>query len=380
MTKRLDELDLLRGLSVIGMILVITPGAWGVGYGWLNHADWEGFVAVDMIAPAFMFCVGFAIPLSLQDRIQHSIPSSVIARHIIQRGVLLVLLGIFINWTGNTDFSTLRIPGVLQRIGLTYIAVSLVVMFVGRKQGNQFAPEIKYLSIITAILLVGSWLLFYAVPVPGFGANQFNSDGSWASFIDQGVFGIAHMWEWGKTKGVVTYDPDGLICSFTTCGNVLIGTILGVMYQQKSSYYTKPALLGLGVVLIGLGFAFSVVCPMIKKIWTSSFVLVSSGVSVLAFLTFWSIKDYRVIRKLFHPLHSYGANALFAFTIAWLGLFWFLDLTILGDLTMRTLGFNAINALAPSKPLASLMFGVSFVIILYAALAYMHHKRWYIRL
>lgn len=380
MAKRLDELDLLRGLSVIGMILVITPGAWGIGYDWLNHADWQGIVAVDMIAPAFMFCVGFSIPLSIKNNIQQLTPSSVITQSIIRRGVLLILLGIFIHWTGNTNLSTLRIPGVLQRIGLTFIAISLLVLFIGRKQDNQFAPDIKYLIIITAIIIVGSWLFFYLIPAPGFGAKQFSSDGSWASFIDQGVFGIAHLWEYGKTDGLVTYDPDGLICSLVTCASVLIGSILGVMYQQNSPHYTKIKLFGLGLALLGLGLVFSLVCPIIKKIWTGSFVLVSSGVSVLALVALWYVKDIRALKPLLHPLHAYGANALFGFTVSWLGLFWFLDLSIIGGQSMRSLGFDAINTVIASKALASLVFAVLFIITLYAVLAYMYHKRWYVRL
>ena len=377
---RLEELDLLRGLSVIGMILVITPGAWGIGYPWLNHADWEGIVAVDMIAPAFMFCVGFAIPLALKNRIEESIPSSVLLRQILQRGMLLILLGIFIHWTGNTDFSTIRIPGVLQRIGLTFIVVSLILLFLGRKTEDHFSPDPKQLAVITAILLLGLWLFFYLVPAPGASANDFSSDSSWASFIDQSVFGIAHMWEWGQTEGLVTYDPDGLICSLATCGNVLIGSILGVMYQQQSPHYTKTKVFGLGIALIALGLAFSIVCPIIKKIWTSSFVLVSSGVSVLAFVTLWSIKDYQIVNKLSHPLYAYGANALFGFTISWLGLFWFLNIPIVEDQSLRDLGFNAINSLVASKPLASLFFGISFIGILYLVLAYMLYRRWYIKL
>jgi len=380
MTNRLDELDLLRGLSVIGMILVITPGAWGVGYHWLNHADWEGLAAVDMIAPAFMFCVGFAIPLSIKNSIRQSVTSTVITLRIIRRGALLILLGIFIHWTGNSDLATLRIPGVLQRIGLTFIAVSLLVLFIGRKPGELFAPNIKYLSIISALLIVGSWLFFYLVPVPGFGGNQFSSDGSWASFIDQHVFGVAHLWEWGQTEGLVTYDPDGLVCSLATCASVLIGSILGLMYQQNSLHYTKVKLFSLGLILIALGLAFSVVCPIIKKIWTGSFVLFSSGVSVLAFVGLWFIKDYQATKILLHPLYAYGANALFGFSISWLGLFWFLDKPISDEQTIRTLGYKAINSLVASNALASLIFGLIFIIILYAALAYMSHKRWYIKL
>ncbi|MBF7074372.1 DUF5009 domain-containing protein [Glaciecola sp. MH2013] len=379
MESRLDELDLLRGISVIGMILVITPGAWGVSYPWLNHADWEGVVAVDMIAPAFMFCIGFAIPLSLKNRIAQSFSTSKIALQIIRRGGLLVLLGVFINWTGSADLASLRLPGVLQRIGVTFIAVSLLVLFVGRKS-DCFAPSIKQLFVITFVLLTAAWLLFYLVPVPGGQANEFGPVNSWASVIDRSVFSVAHMWEWGQTNGVVTYDPDGIMCSVTTCANVLFGTILGVMYQQKNIHYTKRKLIVFGVALIALGLAFSFVCPIIKKIWTSSFVLVSSGVSVIAFVILWSIKTHPFVNRLLHPAYAYGANALFGFTVSWLGLFWFLDLSLFGELSLRTAGFNALNAVFESKAMASLMFALVFIALLYAVLAFMNYKRWYVRL
>jgi len=376
---RLEELDLLRGLSVIGMILVITPGAWGVGYSWLAHADWEGVVAVDMIAPAFMFCMGFAIPLALKSRIENNISTATIVRQVIQRGGLLILIGVFVNWAGNQDLSTLRLPGVLQRIGLTYIAVSLLILFLSRR-GNQFLPDIKQLSYITAGLLIGLWAFFYFVPVPGSGANQFTSDGSWSSYLDKAVFGVPHMWEWGQTNGVVTYDPDGLICSLATCGNVLIGAILGIMFQQGSGHYTKKKLLMIGSALILVGFAFSFVCPIIKKIWTSSFVLVSSGVSVLTFVMFWVVKDNKILNRAFHPLYSYGANPLFGFVISWLGLFWFLNISLIGDQSIRNFVFEIFSGIWTSKNFASLMFGISFIMVLYAVLAYMYRKKWFIKL
>lgn len=385
MNSRLNELDLLRGISVIGMILVITPGAWSVGYSWLNHADWEGLVAVDMIAPAFMFCIGFAIPLSLKNRIEKSTSLSRIATQIIKRGLLLIAIGIFIHWTGNTDFSTLRIPGVLQRIGATYIAVSLLLLTLNLNNTKQFNPQVIHLSIITALLLITSWLLFYIVPTPGFSANEFSSEGSWASYIDQHVFGIAHMWEWGLTDGIVTYDPDGIICSINTCGNVLIGAIIGLMYQQNSRHITQPKLLSLGLILIGVGLTFSSVCPIIKKIWTSSFVLISSGMSIITFCFFRylvskRLSSYKILRTIFHPIYAYGSNALLAFIISWLGLFWFLNQPIYKGQDIRSLGFNTIKTTGLSDALSSLIFGVIFLVILYFFLAYLRYKKWFFRI
>lgn len=380
LSKRLDELDLLRGLSVIGMILVITPGAWGVNYDWLNHADWHGVAIADMIAPAFMFCVGFAIPLSLNNNVARGHSALHITMKIIRRGTLLILLGLFIHWTEKFDLTTLRIPGVLQRIGLTFIAVSLLAYYSGRTSKGVFELNLRVLALIAVGILLGTWIWFYLVPVPGHGGQPFSSDGSWASYLDKMVFGIDHMWEWGRTDGIVTYDPDGLFCSLTTCVNVLIGTIIGALYQKNSHHYKHIKLVGSGLLLVALSFLISPFCPINKKIWTSSFVLLSSGVSVLCFVALAYLKRFSLFQKLAHPIYCFGANALLAFTVSWLGLFWYLNIPLINGESLRSLIFNLLNSFIPSEALSSLLFGALFLSLIYGLLAWMHSKRWYWRL
>ena len=379
MLHRLEALDLLRGLSVIGMILVVTPGAWNTGYSWLSHAEWEGIVAIDMIAPAFMFCVGFVIPISLTKRIKDKLSTVVILRQILIRGCLLILIGLFIHWSGNTDVSTLRLPGVLQRIGITFMFASALVLFLYRS--NIHSPRSVYTVLISTVtvLLLGLWILFYFVPVPEFGTTGFSSDKSWSSYIDQSIFGIHHMWEWGKTNGMVTYDPDGIICSIATCANVLIGVVIGEMYLRQSHIYTKRNILLIGGLLVFLGLLISPICPIVKKLWTSSFVLVSSGVSLIAFaLLSWGSEGY-YLKPFKTILENFGANALFAFSISWLGLFWYLNIEIYSGESIRSIGYNAIHSVVPSENLSSLLFGVVYILTLNVLLSFMRRKEWYLR-
>lgn len=388
-THRLRELDLLRGLSVIAMILVITPGAWGQNYHWLNHADWEGIVFADMIFPTFLFCVGFAIPLSITSKIERGYSIRLLYWQIALRTFLLILLGLFINLSRNFDIATLRIPGILQRIALCYAAVSFLLLFLHQYRDNNNAKNILNIKISVLILIAVSilfiyWALFYFVPVPGYGSNQFTSFGSWSSYVDQKVFGIAHMWVWGQTNGVVSYDPDGLLSSLPACTNVIAGAILALLYQQKSPYFTKITLAVIAIMLISSGYLIQNFSPIIKKLWTSSFALISIGVSILLYVCFSVLKSFKVFHSPFNPLHVFGANALLAFIISFLCLMWWLNIPIIDadnkQLSIRDMGFQFYSRFITSPPMASLIFGLSFSSVLYGLLVFFHIKNWYLKL
>src|SRR5262245_27438033 len=129
---RWDALDVLRGLTIILMLFNLSPGSWETNYGFLVHARWEGGALIDMVAPAFLFCIGAAMPLSLERRAAKGAAPSALLGHIVLRGLLLVAIGFFLNMYPVFDFSTVRIPGVLQRIGLCYVLSGVFMVLMAR--------------------------------------------------------------------------------------------------------------------------------------------------------------------------------------------------------------------------------------------------------
>ena len=182
---------MLRGLTIILMLMNLTPGSWEHNYPFLVHAKWEGWTLIDMVAPAFLFCIGAAMPLSLERRSEKGDSRATLLRHVLWRGTLLVAIGLFLNLYPRFDFATFRIPGVLQRIGLCYMLTGAFMLMTARFEGTRLYFRFKPLAIAAAVILVSYWLLLYFVPVPGFGAPRFDPVGSWPPVIDRAVIGVA---------------------------------------------------------------------------------------------------------------------------------------------------------------------------------------------
>ena len=389
--KRLEELDVLRGLSVIGMILVITPGDWAMRFGWLNHAQWSGIVFADMIFPSFLFCLGFSLPISLKRRVESGCSNKQMIRHIIIRSTALILLGIVLNALPEFDWSTIRLPGVLQRIGLCWMMVSLLIYFTAIKSAEKkFLPNEYMLLLVAASILIAYWLLLAIVPVPGFGNMRFDSVGSWPVYIDRVVFGIKHMWPFGTTDGVISYDPEGLLATIPACVNVIIGALFACRHlSQKSLSLSKTAMLG--CVLMLAGIIFSIVFPCVKKIWTSSFVLISASFSVFCLFGFQlllnlsgkSSQRQNLLSVALQPLKVYGSNALFGF-VFFMSLMVVLDkpfiTTAAGMIGFREFGFTALQSVIVSPQWASFVFSILCLVIFYFVLLFLYKKSWFLKL
>src|SRR5262245_6701367 len=190
---RWDALDVLRGLTIMLMLLHLAPGSWEFNYSFLVHAKWEGGTLIDMVAPAFLFCIGVAMPLSLERRSQKGATRGALARHVITRALLLVAIGLFLNLYPHFEFATFRIPGVLQRIGLCYGIVGIYMLYSARVTATGLTFRAAPIAYASLIVLVAYWVLLYFVPVPGFGAPRFDAVGSWPPFVDRAVIGVEHF-------------------------------------------------------------------------------------------------------------------------------------------------------------------------------------------
>ncbi len=296
-SERLLSLDALRGFDLFWIvgghgILValfkLTEWGWlGAIDAQLKHVDWNGFQAYDLIFPLFLFMAGVSTPYSLTRRLAEGARGEV-CRKIIQRGLILVLLGIIYNnglqWKG---LENMRLGSVLGRIGLAGMFAQLIFVF------NFEAP--KRLWVWLAGILLGYWAVMSFGHAPGFAAGDLTMEGNFASYVDRLLLpGKLH-------KGI--HDPEGLLAMIPAIGNALLGILAGLWLRrspEEASGDRKAAGLAIaGVVLLAVGGLWSFVFPLNKNLWTSSFVLWTCGCSSLLLASFYWLIDVRGWLKAF---------------------------------------------------------------------------------
>ncbi|MBW8860449.1 MAG: DUF1624 domain-containing protein, partial [Caulobacter sp.] len=232
---RIVALDVLRGLAVAGMILVTSPGSWDRAYAPLKNAAWRGWTPADLVFPTFLFCVGMAIGLSVPRLRTGEGASAALWLKIARRTALLIVLGLALNALPSFDLAHLRIPGVLQRIGLCYALASAICILPARAQTDgRLGLNLGVVVLAVIGLLVGYWALLTFTPVPGFGVDRWDSQGALPAFIDRAAFTIPHLWPYGTTEGVgVTYDPEGLLSTLPATVNVLLGAVAATFLARS---------------------------------------------------------------------------------------------------------------------------------------------------
>lgn len=384
--QRIVSLDLLRGLAVAGMILVDSPGSWSKVYPPLEHAAWHGFTAADLVFPTFLFCAGMAVGLMVPRMTVEDRSSAAFWLKVAKRTGLLILLGLLINLLGgHFDLPNLRLPGILQRIGVCYaLGTAICVLAARRGEGGKLAFNMAATFGAAVVLLATYWLLVAFVPVPGFGAGYLDSYKSLPAFLDRLVFTIPHLWRGATTEGLgVTYDPEGLLSTLPAVVNVLMGAVAArVMLRglAEGQRGLMPVLL-LGVALVVIGLALNPVMPINKKIWTPSFAILTSGLSTVILVGFEMVARSRSRLGFDYVLKVLGGNAILAFILCQL-LGVFSDLRIIPGANPSPQGFG--NALAltvlPDPYQASLACAVLVLAFITAILIPLHRKGIHLRL
>jgi predicted acyltransferase len=379
---RWDALDVLRGLTIMLMLLNLAPGSWEFNYGFLVHAKWDGGTLIDMVAPAFLFCIGAAMPLSLEKRSARGATPAALYQHVVTRALLLVAIGLFLNLYPHFEFATFRIPGVLQRIGLCYGLSGVFLLLTARRTVGGLTFHAKPIAWAGLAILVSYWMLLWFVPVPGYGAQRFDPVGSWPAVIDRAVIGVDHFFPYWPVDGKVVFDPEGILSTWPACFNVLFGALVGIAYQRGG--FTRPALLAIvvGGAMMLLSLLALPVCPIIKNIWTPTFALFSSGFTLALLGVLMPVTQHAGIRPLFWPARIFGENPLLAYILVFLiaplidGNWW-------GDgaapISLRNAGQAWFDRFATPNA-ASLLFGLSGLAVLLAILVVCHRKRWILKL
>jgi predicted acyltransferase len=300
-SQRLVSVDALRGFDmfwIVGGAEVITrlPGDGPIVRAirnQLEHADWVGFRFYDLIFPLFLFLVGVSITLSLPKILTTMGRRAAITR-MVRRTVVLYLLGIFMYGGIEHGLAGVRLLGVLQRIAICYFAAALLFCFF-RTRG---------LVAWFAGLLIGYWALMTFVPVPGLGAGHFEKGANLANYIDSRFLPLK------KWDG--TWDPEGLLSTLPAIATCLFGVLAGLQLRSKSTTELRKVLwlVAIGVISVVAGYVWGLQFPVIKKIWTSSYVLVAGGYSCLLLALFLLVVDIWKFQLWCRPFVWIGANAI----------------------------------------------------------------------
>lgn len=302
-SKRLLSLDVFRGITIAGMILVNTPGTWSYVYPPLRHAEWHGSTPTDWVFPFFLFIMGVAIPLALGKRLERGDDKGQIMLKIIRRTILIFGIGLFLAAFHRFNFATLRIPGVLQRIALVYFFCSLIFVYVKSWRTQAW---------ISVGLLFLYWALMTLVPVPDGNPPNLDPETNLGAWIDRTIFTSDHLW-----KQSLTWDPEGLLSTMPAIVTGMIGVFLGLWLKTDRDDYRKlTGIFAFGAIMVALGLIWDLAFPINKKIWTSSYVVYVGGVGLLFFGVVYWLVDVLNYTRWTKPFVVYGTNALFSYVMS----------------------------------------------------------------
>jgi predicted acyltransferase len=296
MKARVLSVDVFRGMTIAAMILVNNPGTWAYIYPPLAHAEWHGLTPTDLIFPFFLFIVGITIVLAYGNT---RLTGSQLYKKIAVRSLKLIFLGLFLgfflaHYPFIKPLGEWRFPGVLQRIGVVFFIVSMLY----------FNFSARALAVWFVAILVGYWLVMTQIPIDGV-IPPLTMEESLASQIDSYIFTSSHMWK-------EMYDPEGLLSTIPAIATSISGILAGFVLKnpsiepvKKIAYFTIA-----GLVLLMIGYTWDMIFPINKALWTSSFVLVTTGYGLLVFSLVYYIIDVKGFKTWSFPFMTFGMNAI----------------------------------------------------------------------
>lgn len=361
---RLRSLDVFRGLTMAGMVIVNNPGDWATVFPPLLHAEWHGWTPTDLIFPWFLFVMGAAIA---QTDGRRSTPLAML-----RRGATLVGLGLFMSGFPFFDLSHWRIPGVLFRLGLCAATAGLI--WRGLVTADLMRSAAR--TVVAAVgALLAYWALIAWVAPPGGAAGDLSPEGNLGAWIDRAVFGT-HLWK-------TTWDPEGLLSSLPAVGTTLFGVAAGAWVRARRSHCVAPTLVWAGVAAIVGGLMWDTVFPINKSLWTSSYALFTAGTAaVMLGLLTRRLDDGRSsprLDALSEPWVALGRNALLLFVVSGLVAKTLLLWKVGGGMSAQQWIYQHAFAPLAAPRVASLAYALTNLAALFALLAWLHRRQWYWR-
>ncbi len=375
MTKTISprylSLDVLRGLTVALMIVVNTPGSWGAIYAPFKHAEWHGFTLTDLVFPTFLFVVGNALSFSLKKLDELS--TADFFKKVAKRTFLIFLIGVLLNlfpFFSITDTGVVfknpldvRIFGVLQRIALCYFFGSIIIYYF-RKTNTLIA--------ISAMILLSYWPMLYYFGETG---NPYGLEGNAVKTLDLWLFNAKSLYQGFG----VPFEPEGVLSTWPSIVNVLIGYLTGRYLQKQGNNTTAVYRLGLiGIAFLLLGLAWDASFPINKPLWTSSYVLFSLGWDLVIIALLIAVIDVFIFKKWTYFFEVFGKNALFIYILAWVIMKIFHLITIDGKSISSIFYKNVLNSWLADKN-ASLIFAILYMLLLWVIGTFMDKKKIYVK-
>lgn len=355
-SQRLLSLDILRGITVAGMILV--NNGWGESFEMLGHSKWNGMTPCDLVFPFFLFIMGISCYLSLVK--SEFKPTPQVIRRIVKRTVLLFAIGLFINWFDHAIegdllcFGHLRIWAVMQRIALCYGIVSLFALFCNHKY--------------TLHTIVGLLVIYTAIIVLGNG-YEYDADVNILAQADLKLFGYDHIYH----KSPV--DPEGLMGTISSVAHVLLGFYCGMLIRKRETVEQKViALFVVGAIGVIGGYLLSYGLPLNKRIWSPSYVLMTCGLASLLQALLMYVIDIQKKSGWTTFFHVFGVNALALYVSSEL------LAILLKNIGVSEVVYNGIHAVIPALKWASLAYAIYFVMLNFAIGYVLYRKKIYIKL
>ncbi len=377
--QRLASLDAFRGFAIASMMLVNNPGDWGHLQAPLAHAQWNGWTFTDLVFPFFLFAAGLSMAISVDRRKREGSDSPHLIRELARRAAVIFLVGLALNLFPAFDFSTVRIPGVLQRIALCVLIAAPLAVYASSKS----------IGIWIALLLAAYTIPMLLVPVPGpdgvVAAGALEPGRDFGAWVDRQVFG-AHLWSQSRT-----WDPEGLVSTLPAVCSLLFGVLAGrwlLVARARMATSVTVFLAGVATLVVGL-MLDAALMPINKNLWTPAYCVFMTGWSLVAFSAFHAAMDaapsvpFRASAgRMLLPLTIFGMNALFLFALS--GVVARLLATLrIGEgsaaLTLKAWLSAPLQALPIAPENASLLFAIAFDLAMFAVAWVMWKKRWFVK-
>ncbi len=370
---RLISLDVFRGLTMAGMVIVNNPGDWGTVYWPLLHAEWNGWTPTDLIFPFFLFIVGVSITLSQKSASWGSI---------VRRAALILALGLFLAGYPRFNLARWRIPGVLQRIALCYLAAASVhrLSMTGERTSSAANATLRNRAIVIGLLAVvlalGYWALMMLVPPPGGVAGDLTPDGNLGAWVDRTLM-LGHLW---KPK----WDPEGLLSTIPAISTTLLGVVAGMCLTSSVTDTRRVRLLAIGgTAALIAGWCWGLVFPINKSLWTSSYAVFTAGFGALLLSgLYWTI-DIKGWTRGTKPFVVLGSNAITLFVASGLLVKTLALIRVAAadgqDVAVSRWAYLHFFVPIASPKNASLLYALANLVVLYALLAWMYRRRLFLR-